>query len=294
VELRRVVRRDGILKMRMLLLGCPILDGVIHESDYYLSEVKIPVDIVTKMMPTPTQRCDSAAAPSNLRLMLDCADDLLWEAWLPLGLFHGVTTNPLLLESAQVSCQVEVLEVLTQKALAYGVQEVQLQTWGGTVDQYCQTGIRLAAIDPRVVVKIPATKIGVAAAVQLIREGVRVTLTGVYAVPQVLIAAAIGAEYAAPYLGRIHDSGRDGCEELGAMQRSLQGVQSATRLLVASIRRVEDITTLTAQGLNTFTISTAIAAQFFDVPATIQATEAFEAAAQRLSTPTVGALDNGV
>lgn len=245
------------------------------------------MDIATRIMPTPKQPSTPFASPSDLRLMLDCADPLQWEEWLPLGLFYGVTTNPLLLESAQVACQVEALDALAQQALAYGVQEVQLQAWGGTVDRYYQIGIRLAAIDPRVVIKVPATKIGVAAAVQLIQEGVRVTLTGVYAIPQVLIAAAIGAAYAAPYLGRIHDLGRNGCEEIGAMQRSLDGVRSASRLLVASIRRVEDIPTLAAQGLNTFTISTAIAAQLFDIPATLQATEAFEAAAQRTSASTI-------
>jgi transaldolase len=50
--------------------------------------------------------------------------------------------------------------------------------------------------------------------------------------------------------------------------------------LVASIRRAEDISTLAAQGLNTFTFSTEIARQLFDVAETINATEAFEAAAQ--------------
>ncbi|WP_404789704.1 transaldolase family protein [Altericista sp. CCNU0014] len=248
-----------------------------------MSEAKIPMNPATQIIPTAAQRFMSSAATSELRLMLDCADALQWEAWLPLGLFYGVTTNPLLLENARVACQVEVLAALTQKALAYGVREVQLQTWGATIERYYQIGIRLAAIDPRVVVKVPATEIGVAAAVQLIREGVRVTLTGVYAIPQVLIAAAIHAEYAAPYLGRIHDTGRNGCEDLGAMQRSLDGVGSTTRLLVASIRRVEDIAMLAAQGLNTFTISTAIATQFFDVPATLQAASAFEAAAERTS-----------
>jgi transaldolase len=222
---------------------------------------------------------------SDLRLMLDSADERDWEEWLPLGLFYGVTTNPLLLERAQISCEVKALGVLAEKAFSRGVWEIQLQAWGGTVDLYIQTGHHLAEIDPRVVVKIPATKTGTAAAVKLIRAGVRVTLTGVYATPQVLIAAAIGAEYAAPYLGRIHDSGRNGCEDLGLMQRSLNGTHSNTRLLVASIRRTEDIATLAAQGLNTFTFSTAIAQQLFDVPATLNATEAFEAAAQRQSMP---------
>ncbi len=226
----------------------------------------------------------ATAITSDLRLMLDSADVRQWEEWLPLGLFYGVTTNPLLLERAQVPCEVESLATLAKKAFGYGVQEIQIQAWGGTINGYVQIGHRLAEIDPRVVVKIPVTQAGTAAAVELIRSGVRVTLTGVYAVPQVLIAAAIGAEYAAPYLGRIHDSGRNGCEDLGAMQRSLDGTHSNTRLLVASIRRAEDMATLAAQGLNTFTFSTAIAHQLFDVPETLSATEAFEAAAQRQST----------
>lgn len=220
-------------------------------------------------------------ARSNLRLMLDSADLKHWEEWCPTGLFYGITTNPLLLEQSHVPCQMETLKMLASVAFELGVQEVQLQAWGSTVETYLYHGEALASLDPRVVVKIPITKIGVTAAAQMISQGIRVTLTGVDVVPQVLIAAAIGAEYAAPYLGRIHGSGRNGCEELGAMQRALSGVGSSTRLLVASIRRVEDIATLAAQGLNTFTFSSAIATQFFEVPATLNATEAFEQAVQR-------------
>jgi transaldolase len=219
---------------------------------------------------------------SKFRLMMDSADDRDWERWLPTGLFYGVTSNPLLLEKAQVPCRIEVLQDLAHQAFNLGAQEVQLQAWGGTVEKYLQTGVALAALDPRVVVKVPITETGTTAAARLIAKGIRVTLTGVYAIPQVLIAAAIAAEYAAPYLGRIHDSGRKGCEDIGAMQRSLSGIGSSTRLLVASIRRVEDIATLTAQGVNTFTISSAIAAQLFDVRATIEATQVFEQAAGRL------------
>jgi transaldolase len=216
---------------------------------------------------------------TNLRLMLDSADSAEWEQWLPTGMIYGVTTNPLLLARSQVPCRVEALKVLASKALSLGAQEIQLQAWGGTVAAYRETGAALAAIDPQVVVKIPVVAVGVTAAAALVQQGCRITLTGVYVVPQVLIAAAIGAEYAAPYLGRIHDTGQHGCTEVSAMQRSLDGIQSSTRLLVASIRRVEDMATLTAQGLNTFTLSSAVLEQFFDVPATLKATEAFEQAA---------------
>ncbi len=78
----------------------------------------------------------------------------------------------------------------------------------------------------------------------------------------VLIAAALGADYVAPYLGRINDLGRNGREDLVAMQQACMGVGSATRILVASIRSVDDITLLATQGLNTFTFSPLVAAAF--------------------------------
>jgi transaldolase len=132
------------------------------------------------------------------------------------------------------------------------------------------------------VVKVPITQVGTAAAAQLIAADIPITLTAVYAVHQVLIAASLGTDYAAPYLGRINDLGRNGREDLVAMQRSLDGVGSSTRLLVASIRSVDDITFLASHGLNTFTFSPAIAAAFFEVAATDQAANDFQQAAQRM------------
>ncbi|MEM9164309.1 MAG: transaldolase family protein, partial [Cyanobacteria bacterium P01_F01_bin.4] len=139
-----------------------------------------------------------------------------------------------------------------------------------------------AALDDRVVVKVPITRLGTTAAAQLTKLGVRVTLTAVYSVPQVLIAAALGAEYVAPYLGRINDLGQDGRALLAKMQRALNGVQSPTRILAASIRDLEDISYLATQGLDTFTFAPTIASEFFDIKATIAATKDFERAAQAM------------
>ncbi len=220
---------------------------------------------------------------AKLRLCLDTAEVAEWQTWLPTGMFYGVTTNPLLLERAAVTCSIESLQKLTHQAFTLGAQEVQLQAWGTTVEALVQTGQQLAAIDERVIVKVPVTQVGTQAAAQLMASGARITLTGVYAVHQVLIAAALGAAYTAPYLGRINDLGRNGREDLVMMQRSLTGVCSPTRILVASIRSVEDIAFLASQGLDTFTFSPAIAAAFFDVDATTQAASDFEDAARRMS-----------
>jgi transaldolase len=214
-----------------------------------------------------------------LSLYLDTAELTQWQTWLPTGLFYGVTCNPILLERAGVACDLSTLEALARSAFKLGAQEVHLQAWGNSAAHLHKVGRELSSLDSRIVVKLPATLIGTTAATALIQGGIPVTLTAIYAVHQVLIAAAIGASYAAPYLGRINDLGRDGRAELATMQQALNGVNSSTRLLSASIRDIEDISVLAAQGIDTFTFSEAIAQAFFNVPATLSATADFERAA---------------
>jgi transaldolase len=212
-----------------------------------------------------------------LRLLLDSADPLEWERWLPSGLFQGVTTNPTLLRRAGQPCNLDHLGWLAQRAAALGCRELHLQTWGADGEQQLATGWALAALDPqRVLVKVPITRGGAVVARQLIAAGVPVTFTACYEVAQVLVAAALGADGIAAYLGRIGDLGRDGHGELIAMQRALDGVGSSTRLLVASLRQPGDLARLAAAGLAHHTISPAIAESLFASPDTAAAAEQFE------------------
>jgi transaldolase len=132
-------------------------------------------------------------------------------------------------------------------------------------------------LDPkRVFVKVPITQDGAAVARTLIGEGVPITFTACYEVAQVLVAAALGADGIAAYLGRIGDLGRDGHGELIAMQRALDGVGAGTRLLVASLRQPQDLSRLAAAGLCHYTISPTIAEALFGSEATTAAAEQFE------------------
>jgi transaldolase len=220
------------------------------------------------------------APQTGLRFFLDTADSKAWAEWLPLGLFHGVTTNPILLQAAGVPCRLQALSALAQGAFRLGAAEVQVQTFGRTRALYVEHGRAIAAFDPRVVVKIPTTVEGTAAAAILAGEGVRITMTGVYNASQSLVAEALGAAYAAPYLGRMNDAGRDGFCEITAMGRSARAHGATTRILVASLRRASDVSRLAADGLDTFTFNPKVAADFFADDATAQAIEAFEAAAE--------------
>jgi len=216
-----------------------------------------------------------------LRLFLDSADPQAWERWLPSGLFHGVTTNPTLLRRANQPCSLHDLAELSRVALAHGIAELHLQAWGATAAEMLQCGQALAALAPgRIAVKLPVTEQGAAVARALVRAGIPVTFTACYEPHQVLIAAALGVAYIAPYLGRINDQGRDGVAAVIAMQRSLAGVGASVRLLVASLRQPHDLTRLASAGLNTFTISPELAAALFSCEATAAASAAFERDAQ--------------
>jgi transaldolase len=222
--------------------------------------------------------------PGGPRLFLDSADTATWEHLLPTGVFHGVTTNPLLLERAGVRCDVPTLAALARRAAVLGAREIHLQAWGDDEDALVRTGEALAATAPgatAVLVKVPATVHGFRAAARLKATGCTITLTAVYNPGQLLAAAALGAAYAAPYLGRLDDAGRDGHATVSAMHEILKGTGAVTRLLVASLRGVEHVTELARRGLDTFTFGPEVAAALVTDDLTDEAAAAFLAAARR-------------
>eukprot|EP00961_Rhodomonas_salina_P257229 3476346-Rhodomonas_salina.3 len=124
------------------------------------------------------------------RLFVDSADVNTWSL-LDLGIFHGVTTNPVLLERAGKDCTVESLREMADSAFALGAREFMCQAWGKSALQMIDIGEQLASIDPRVVVKVPLTGPGVQAASVLARKGVRICCTGCYAPHQVKKAGSV-------------------------------------------------------------------------------------------------------
>jgi transaldolase len=220
-------------------------------------------------------------SPAGLRLFLDTADREAYERWLPTGLFHGVTTNPTILERSSLRSDVSVLASLVEAALRHPIREVQAQCWGTETRRLVETGRALAAIDPRVVVKVPVTEDGIRAVREFHALGIRTTVTAVYASHQALTAAAAGADYVAPYFGRINDGGRDGLAVMAEMRAVLATAGNRTRLLVASLRNADDVARLAAAGCDTFTFGTAVAEGLFADADSAAASRAFEEAAAR-------------
>ena len=228
------------------------------------------------------------AESTGIRLILDSADPEQWNRFLPLGIFHGVTTNPLLLERSGQPCTVENLEFLAHQAAKLGAREIQLQTWGKTALEMESTGLELARFSKLgldVVVKVPVTEQGLQVARRLRDSGCKITLTAVYSSGQVLAAAGLQAAYAAPYLGRMNDAGRDGTAILTTMREILARNNSPTRLLVASLRNAGQVIELASLGFDTFTFSPAVAAELLKEELTEDAARDFQRAAEVMSKP---------
>ena len=207
-----------------------------------------------------------------IRLYLDTADRAAAEPLLATGLFAGVTTNPVILRQAGLTGA--AIPDVYRWATAAGAREVFFQAWG---DDLAGKGRELRELGTEVVVKVVASLPGSAACAALAADSIPTLLTAVYAPGQAMIAAAAGATYIAPYLGRMQDAGRDAMADVLAMQEILAG--TGTRILLASVRDVASMVALARRGVRCFTFSPAVAEQLFADELTAAAVRAFDVAA---------------
>ena len=216
-----------------------------------------------------------------MRLYLDTADQEAAESLLGTGLFTGLTTNPTILQRASRS--VADIPEIYKWATASGAREVFFQAWGEDTTTLVERGRSLRELGEEVVVKLVASRAGMAACTQLVADGTPTLLTAVYNPGQAIAASAAGATYIAPYLRRLTAAGRDGMADVFAMQQVLASTGSATKVLLASIPDIASMVTLARQGVDCFTMAPGIAEQFFTDELTAEAAATFEEAVRDTS-----------
>ena len=93
-----------------------------------------------------------------MKLYVDTADRAAAESLLATGLFHGVTTNPTILQRASMG--VADLRDIYRWAVEAGAQEVFFQAWGEDATTLIERGQQLRDLGREVVVKFVATRAG--------------------------------------------------------------------------------------------------------------------------------------
>lgn len=169
-----------------------------------------------------------------------------------LGVLDGVTTNPSLMAKEGIKGQDAVLA--HYKAICDIVEgDVSAEVIATDYENIVREGEILAAINEKIVVKVPMIKDGVKALNYFYHKGIKTNCTLVFSAGQALLAAKAGATYVSPFLGRLDDISYNGLELIAEMANmyAVQGYQ--TQILAASIRNPVHITKCAQLGAHVIT-----------------------------------------
>lgn len=115
-------------------------------------------------------------------------------------------------------------------------------------------------------VKIPMTGPGIMAMRQLNKDGISFTATGIFTAVQCLLAADLGASFAAPYITPIIACGGDG---IGVVRKScilLKKHGHGTKILAAGFSTGKQISDATLAGTDIVTVPAVMFNKFLHVP----------------------------
>jgi transaldolase len=97
-------------------------------------------------------------------------------------------------------------------------------------------GEALAALDEKIVVKIPMIKDGVKALKYFSDKGIKTNCTLIFSAGQALLAAKAGATYVSPFIGRLDDISTDGLGLIENIRVIYDNYGFETEILAASVR----------------------------------------------------------
>ncbi|MFM1912870.1 MAG: Transaldolase [Bacteroidota bacterium] len=152
-----------------------------------------------------------------------------------LGILDGVTTNPSLMAKEGISGDENVIN--HYKAICEIVDgDVSAEVIATDFEGMIREGEALAALDEKIVVKIPMIKDGIKAIKYFSSKGIKTNCTLVFSAGQALLAAKAGATYVSPFVGRLDDISFDGIELIEQIRLIYDNYGFQTEILAASVR----------------------------------------------------------
>ncbi|MCX7121688.1 MAG: hypothetical protein NTZ67_07975 [Gammaproteobacteria bacterium] len=183
-----------------------------------------------------------------MELWLDTIDfDLIQDAVRQL-LITGITTNPSILSKLNGKCDDTIKKLLDIQSGFLAVQ-VTADTPNKMIAQACH----LKKLSDRIIVKVPVTQNGLYVIRHLNRENILTMATAIFEPTQVYLSMLAGANYAAPYLGKIEKT--DGnSNAIKDMLGIIKIQNSSLKLLAASIKTKEQILDCLLSGCHAITL----------------------------------------
>jgi transaldolase len=205
-----------------------------------------------------------------MQLFIDSAnvDDIREiAAW---GVLAGVTTNPSLAAKEGRDFPTMLAEICALVTGDVSAEVIATDTAGMLTE-----ADPLLAVAPNVIIKLPLTPDGLAACRALTDRGVRTNVTLCFSPTQALLAAAAGATYVSPFVGRVDDTANDGIallEDICAIFTT-QGI--TTKVLAASLRHPQHVVQAALAGADVATLPASVFRQMVRHPLTDRGLEQF-------------------
>jgi fructose-6-phosphate aldolase 1 len=133
----------------------------------------------------------------------------------------------------------------------------------------------IMALPYEMVVKVPATEIGLNAIKQMKRQDIPVLATAIYSAQQGFMAALCGADYLAPYVNRIDTLAGDGIGVVADLQNLLNDYQMQSKILAASFKSSHQALAIMKLGVGAITLPVDVAGQMLQHPAVSLAVDQF-------------------
>ena len=157
-----------------------------------------------------------------------------------MGILDGVTTNPTLMSKEGVKGKEQIFDHY-RKICAIVDGPVSEEVFATDYDGMVREGEELAAINPKITVKLPCTKDGIRAVKYFAQKGIATNCTLVFSVGQALLAAKAGATFVSPFIGRLDDISEDGIAVVAQIVKVYRTYGFKTQVLAASIRHTNHI-----------------------------------------------------
>lgn len=186
-----------------------------------------------------------------MNIFLDTADSAAIQKYAAMEIVSGVTTNPTHLKNAAQ----EPLGVIHTLCAMIDRGTIHVEVTESDPDKVYQEARRIAAINPRVVVKIPCAPELYRTVAQLVNEGIPINITLVFSLPQALFMAKLNVAYISPFLGRLKEHGGNSTQLIHDLCTMKDYYGFSSEIMAASIRTPEDFDEALNAGSDNATIS---------------------------------------
>lgn len=198
-----------------------------------------------------------------MKFFIDTANLVDIKKGVEMGMVDGVTTNPSLIARENKPFEEIIKEICGIVDGPVSAEVVSLDAPGMIAEARI-----LAALDEKIVIKIPMLAEGMKAVKQLTSEGIKTNVTLVFSVNQALLAAKAGASFVSPFVGRLDDIGVNGMDLIQDIMTVYGNYGYQSEVIVASVRSPQHVMDAALIGADIATIPFKVIEQLAKHPLT--------------------------